>query len=89
MCDQVKGDNAAAVCLFAAVNGDKITFCSAAGADAIKKGANAGNIVREVAKIAGGNGGGKPDMAMAGGKDISKIDDSLMSANEILKSMLK
>ena len=42
-----------------------------------------------MAKVAGGSGGGKPDMAMAGGKDISKIDDALMSANEILKSMLK
>ncbi|MBQ8767827.1 MAG: hypothetical protein IJZ16_13605, partial [Clostridia bacterium] len=48
-----------------------------------------GNIVREVAKIAGGSGGGKPDMAMAGGKDISKIDDALMSAKEILAGMIK
>ena len=48
-----------------------------------------GATVREVAKIAGGSGGGKPDMAMAGGKDISKIDDALMSAKEILGSMLK
>ena len=88
MCDQVKGDNAAAVCLFAAVNGDKITFCSAAGADAIKKGANAGNIVREVAKIAGGNGGGKPDSAMAGGKDASKVDEAVTAAKAIIADMI-
>ena len=79
------------VAIIAGSNQEKGTcsFACACGKDAIASGAHAGNIVREVAKIAGGSGGGKPDMAMAGGKDISKIDDALMSANEILKSMLK
>ncbi|MEE0928632.1 MAG: alanine--tRNA ligase-related protein, partial [Acutalibacteraceae bacterium] len=88
MCDQVKGDDPAAVCLFAAVNGEKLTFCAAAGADAIAKGANAGNIVREVAKLAGGNGGGKPDSAMAGGKDVAKVDEAVASAKDIIASMI-
>ena len=79
------------VAIIAGSNQEKGTcsFACACGKDAITSGAHAGNIVREVAKLAGGSGGGKPDMAMAGGKDISKIDDALMSANEILKSMLK
>ena len=79
------------VAVIAGSNAEKGTcsFACACGKDAIASGAHAGNIVREVAKVAGGSGGGKPDMAMAGGKDISKIDDALMSANEILKSMLK
>ncbi len=79
------------VAVIAGSNAEKGTasFACACGKDAIAKGAHAGNIVREVAKIAGGSGGGKPDMAMAGGKDISKIDDALMSANEILKAMVK
>ena len=79
------------VAIIAGSNAEKGTcsFACACGKDAIAKGAHAGNIVREVAKIAGGSGGGKPDMAMAGGKEIAKIDDALMSANEILKSMLK
>ena len=79
------------VAVIAGSNAEKGTcsFACACGKDAIARGAHAGNIVREVAKVAGGSGGGKPDMAMAGGKDISKIDDALMSANEILKSMLK
>ncbi len=89
MCDQVKGDNENAVCLFAAVNGDKITFCAAAGKQAVSAGANAGNIVREVAKIAGGNGGGKPDSAMAGGKDAAKVDEAVAAAQNIIADMIK
>lgn len=79
------------VAVIAGSNAEKGTasFACACGKSAIAKGAHAGNIVREVAKIAGGSGGGKPDMAMAGGKDISKIDDALMSAKEILASMVK
>ena len=79
------------VAIIAGSNAEKGTcsFACACGKDALAKGAHAGNIVREVAKVAGGSGGGKPDMAMAGGKEISKIDDALMSANEILKSMVK
>ena len=88
MCDKVKGDNTNAVCLFASVNDDKLTFCAAAGKDAILKGANAGNIVREVAKLAGGNGGGKPDSAMAGGKDVSKADEAVAAAKDIISAMI-
>lgn len=91
MCDNAKqqGDNI--VCIFAGKNSEKGTcsFACAAGKDAIAHGAHAGNIVREVAKIAGGAGGGKPDSAMAGAKDISKIDDALNGAKAIVKSMLK
>ena len=89
MCDQVKGDNENAVCLFAAVNGDKITFCAAAGKQAVLAGANAGNIVREVAKLTGGNGGGKPDSAMAGGKDATKVDEAIAAAKAIIADMIK
>ncbi|MBR5246436.1 MAG: alanine--tRNA ligase, partial [Clostridia bacterium] len=69
------------VAVIAGSNAEKGTcsFACACGKDAIAMGAHAGNIVREVAKVAGGSGGGKPDMAMAGGKEISKIDDALMS----------
>ena len=79
------------VAVIAGSNAEKGTcsFACACGKDAIARGAHAGNIVREVAKVAGGSGGGKPDMAMAGGKEISKIDDALMSAKEILETMVK
>jgi alanyl-tRNA synthetase len=89
MTDTVKADNKDAVAVFAAVNGEKVTFCAGCGADAVKNGAHAGNLVREVAKIAGGNGGGKPDSAMAGGKDASKVDEALNAVVELVKSQLK
>ena len=91
MAETARDSAANTVAVIAGSNAEKGTcsFACACGKDAISRGAHAGNIVREVAKVAGGSGGGKPDMAMAGGKDISKIDDALMSANEILKSMLK
>ncbi len=56
---------------------------------AVKSGANAGTIVREVATLCGGKGGGRPDMAMAGGKEIEKTAEAMAAVSDILKSMLK
>ena len=89
MTDTAKAENDNLVTVLAAVNGEKITFCVSCGKTALSQGAHAGNLVREVAKITGGNGGGKPDSAMAGGKDANKIDEALNLAVEILKSQLK
>ena len=89
MTDTVKSENEDTVIVLATVNGEKLTFCAACGKAAIAKGAHAGNLVREIAKICGGNGGGKPDSAMAGGKDASKVQEALESVPTILKEMLK
>ena len=89
MTDTVKSENNDMVIVLASVNGEKLTFCASCGKDAIAAGAHAGNLVREVAKIAGGNGGGKPDSAMAGGKDISKVDEAIASVCDIVKSQIK
>jgi len=89
MSDTVKAENSSMVAVFAAVNGEKLTFTAACGKDAIANGAHAGNIVREVAKLAGGNGGGKPDSAMAGGKEIAKVDDALSAVISIVETQLK
>ncbi len=89
MADTVKAENEDTVIVLAAVNGEKLTFCAACGKTAVAKGAHAGNLVREIAKICGGNGGGKPDSAMAGGKDASKVQEALESVPAILKEMLK
>ena len=56
---------------------------------AIEKGANAGTLVREIAAAAGGKGGGKPDQAMAGVPDASKLDEALKAANEIVAKYVK
>ncbi len=87
--DDIKASNLDTVAVFAAIDEDKVTFCAACGADAVKSGAHAGNIVREVAKIAGGSGGGRPDSAMAGAKDKSKVADALAAVKDIVLSMIK
>ena len=91
MVDSSKDNGEDIVVIFAAEQSAKGTcsfacYCAKA---AIAAGAHAGNIVREVAQIAGGSGGGKPDSAMAGGKDISKIAEALQKAEEIVKAKLK
>lgn len=91
MCDTARDNGADIVAVFAGVNKEKgtLNFACACGADAIKLGAHAGNIVRETAKIAGGSGGGKPDSAMAGAKDASKADEALAAVDSIVNAMLK
>ena len=88
MTDTVKAENSDTVIVLGAVNGEKLTFCAACGKDAVACGAHAGNLVREIAKIAGGNGGGKPDSAMAGGKDISKADEAIKAVCDIVKTQI-
>ena len=88
MTDTVKANYEDTVIVLAAKNGEKITFCAACGKKAISLGAHAGNLVREIAKLTGGNGGGKPDSAMAGGKDPSKITDAINKACEIIKTQI-
>ena len=82
--DTVKAKYADAVAVFAAVADGKLGFVVAAGPDAVKAGAHAGNILGEVAAICGGRGGGRPDSAMGGGTDLSKIDEALAKVESIL-----
>ena len=85
--DTFKAKHPDGVCIFAVVNGEKLNFVAAAGQDAVKNGAHAGNILREISAIAGGKGGGRPDSAMSGGKDLDKIEDALARAKEILAAI--
>ena len=89
MLDSAKADDK--IIVVAGKNSEKGTcsFACSCGKDAVSKGAHAGNIVRETAKIAGGAGGGKPDSAMAGGKDISKIGEALSSVGATVGAMIK
>ncbi len=87
LCDTFKSKFADGVVVFAAVMGDKLNFVSAAGAEAVKAGAHAGNILKEISAICGGKGGGRPDSAMSGGRDLDKIDEALARVGEILASI--
>lgn len=89
MCEKARDKDSKAVIVLAAASGGKVTFAAACGKEALAKGANAGRLVKAVAQAAGGNGGGKPDMAMAGAKDESKIDSALAIAKETVYAMLK
>ena len=57
--------------------------------EAVKRGAHAGKILKEVAKMCGGGGGGKPDSATAGGRDASKLEEALEAVNNIVAEMVK
>ena len=89
MGDKVRDKCADSVAVFASVNGEKGTIFVAVGKEALSKGANAGKIVKAVAQVTGGNGGGKPDTAMAGAKDLSKLDEALAKAGEIVAEFVK
>lgn len=76
-----------AIVVLAGVSEEKgtVTFVCYCTKGAVAAGANAGNIVRQVATVCGGKGGGKPDMAMAGGKDISKVNEALANLPSIIE----
>ena len=84
LCDAIKGKYADMVAVFAVKDGDRLGFVACCGADAVKAGAHAGNILKTVSAITGGKGGGRPDSAMSGGKDFSKIADALAEVEKLL-----
>ena len=84
LCDTVKAKYADGVVVFALVSDGKLNFVAAAGSEAVKAGAHAGKILGEISAICGGKGGGRPDSAMSGGKDIGKISEALAQVEKIL-----
>ena len=92
MCDKCRDmnlDKAVVVLAGMVEDAGTVSFGCYCAPGAVAMGAHAGNIVRKVAEICGGKGGGRPDSAMAGGKDLSKVDDAINSVDEILETMLK
>ncbi|MEA4911394.1 MAG: alanine--tRNA ligase [Oscillospiraceae bacterium] len=69
--------------------GDKLTLCAAVGADAQKKGLRAGDIVKAAAAAVGGSGGGKPDLAMAGGRDAAKLPEAFAAAKAAVAANIR
>ncbi|MCC0678848.1 alanine--tRNA ligase [Clostridioides sp. ES-S-0005-03] len=87
--DNLRDKLGSGVVVLANVVDDKVNFVVTATKDVLDKGIHSGNIVREVAKIAGGKGGGRPNMAQAGASDISKVDQALSYASEVIKTQVK
>ena len=75
--------------VFIGTKDGKASIAVAAGKEAVKNGLHAGKIAKAVAQIAGGNGGGKPDFAMAGARDMTKLDEALAAVEEIVAGMVK
>jgi alanyl-tRNA synthetase len=82
--DAVKESTDDVIMVFAAVNGDKVTFIVSVSEDLIGKGYHAGKLIKDIAAAAGGGGGGKANMAQAGAKDPSKVDAAFAKAEELI-----
>lgn len=76
MVDEMKQKLESGIILLAAVNNDKVQLAAGVTKDLVSEGYHAGNLIKETAKICGGGGGGRPDMAQAGGKDASKLSEA-------------
>ena len=88
MGDGIKEKAPNMVAVLSSVNGEKVNLLCVCGPEAVKKGAHAGKIIKEVAKIVGGGGGGRPDSATAGGKNPAKLEEALESVNNIVDALL-
>ena len=87
--DQVRQKTESSAVLLASSQGDdKVTLVAGVTRDLVDKGASAGNWVKEIAPVVGGGGGGKPDMAQAGGKQPERLPEALEKARSIIEGML-
>ncbi|WP_249871011.1 alanine--tRNA ligase [Oceanobacillus saliphilus] len=89
MMDGLKQKMNSGVILLAAENNGKVQLAAGVSKDLIEKGLHAGNLIKQAATICGGGGGGRPDMAQAGGKDPSKIEEALVSARKYIQMNIK
>ncbi|MBR4767947.1 MAG: alanine--tRNA ligase, partial [Lachnospiraceae bacterium] len=83
--DQLKN----AVLILTADGGGKVSLMVTASEEAVKKGVNAGNLIREIAPIVGGGGGGRPNTAQAGGKNVAGIPEALQKAETLIEGLLQ
>lgn len=89
VCDKIRDKAPDMVAALIGINEGKASVAVTVGKDAMQRGAHAGKIAKAVAIIAGGNGGGRPNFAMAGAKDLTKLDEALKATEGIVQKMLK
>ena len=89
MGDFLRDKESGVVALLAGVNDGKITLLAVCGKDAVAQGVKAGEIIKAIAPICGGKGGGKPDSAMGGGSDLLKLDDALAALDDFVNEKTK
>ena len=89
MGDFLRDKEPGVVALLAGVNEGKITFQAICGKEAVARGVKAGEIIKAIAPICGGKGGGKPDSAMGGGSDLLKLDDALAALDDFVSEHAK
>ncbi|MGM0599066.1 MAG: alanine--tRNA ligase [Candidatus Rifleibacteriota bacterium] len=89
ICDEIIAQKNENTLVLLARSDDKANFVTKLSKDLVKRGLHAGKLIKEVAKVAGGGGGGRPDMATAGGKDVSKVDEALKKAQELIAEQIK
>lgn len=85
--DELKSKLPDAVLVLGAAMDDKVNFVVSVPQDLVQKGFHAGKLVKEIAAVCGGGGGGRPDMAQAGGKDASKLGEALVKAEELVAAL--
>jgi len=88
-CDSLRDAHSDIVVAIAAMANGKLNFVTCCGKDAVARGAHAGNLARMLGTFTGGSGGGRPDSAVSGGKDVSRVDGALEEAVGFIKSNLK
>ena len=86
--DMLRDKASNVVAVLSTVKDNKITFLATCGKDAVAKGIKAGDLIKKVTSICGGSGGGKPDSAMGGGKDVLKLDDALAQVDDFVASKI-
>lgn len=88
MADKIQAKDDDYISLFASVVEDKIIYVCSVSKALVKKNIKAGDLVKFVAQYTGGNGGGRPDFAQAGGKDVDKLDEALLKLEDFIKEKI-
>jgi alanyl-tRNA synthetase len=87
--DQLRQKASPIAILFGAADGDKVTLVAGISRELEARGISAGNWIKEPAAVVGGRGGGRPDLAQAGGKLVDKLPEALTAATAAMQTLLK